>query len=257
LSHADTSVSYELPLRRSSTMKPVTLLTRIAPPPQVGPRARTYRLLLEHAMGIAQSGQVPSVAQIAMQAGVSRATAYRYFPTRSTLIAAMVHHSLGPVRSWRGASDDGRDRVAELFDQTFPRFKEYEPQLRAALMIALEHQLRERAGLLEEEPYRRGYRVGILQHAVEPLKRTLGPKGTERLIMALAMVYGIEPYVIWKDIFGANDRTVETVARWMAQALVDAALRDARGASSSAPSQTTRARGKSAKARGNGTRTAR
>jgi len=89
------------------------------------------------------------ISQIAMQAGVSRATAYRYFPTRSTLVAAMVRHSLGPVRNWRGGSGDGRGRVAELFDQTFPRFKEYEPQLRAAVMIAVEHQLRERAGLLE------------------------------------------------------------------------------------------------------------
>jgi AcrR family transcriptional regulator len=206
---------------------PALRLTKIAPPPPSGPRARTYRLLLEQAMQIAQSGQVPSVAQIAAEAGVSRATAYRYFPTRSTLVAAMVHHSLGPVRSWRGSSRDGRARVNELFDQTFPRFKEYEPQLRAALMIAVEHQLRERAGLLEEEPYRRGYRVGILQHAVEPLKAKLGAKATERLVMALAMVYGIEPYVIWKDIFGASDRKVEAVARWMAQALVDAALREA------------------------------
>jgi AcrR family transcriptional regulator len=64
------------------------------------------------------------ISQIAMQAGVSRATAYRYFPTRSTLVAAMVRHSLGPVRNWRGGSGDGRGRVAELFDQTFPRFKE-------------------------------------------------------------------------------------------------------------------------------------
>ena len=46
--------------------------------------------------------------------------------------------------------------------------------------------------------------------------------------MSLALVYGIEPYVVWKDIFGANDRKVEAVARWMAQALVDAALREAR-----------------------------
>jgi AcrR family transcriptional regulator len=198
---------------------------------------------MQQAMEIAQSGQVPSVAQIAMQAGVSRATAYRYFPTRSKLIAAMVHYSLGPVRSWRGKSDNGRERVNELFDQTFPRFKEYEPQLRAALMIAVEHQLRERAGLLEEEPYRRGYRVGILQHAVEPLKRTLGAKGCERLIMALAMVYGIEPYVIWKDIFGASDRQVEAVARWMAQALVDAALREAPADKKPAPRKSRRANG--------------
>lgn len=207
---------------------PAARLTKIAPPPPKGPRSRTYRLLLDQAMEVAKSGHVPSVAQVASEAGVSRATAYRYFPTRSKLVAAMVNHSLGPVRSWRGKSDDGRTRVNDLFDQTFPRFKEYEPQLRAALMIAVEHQLRERAGLLEEEPYRRGYRVGILQHAVDPLKAKLGAKVTERLIMSLALVYGIEPYVVWKDIFGANDRKVEAVARWMAQALVDAALREAR-----------------------------
>jgi AcrR family transcriptional regulator len=232
---------------------PALRLTRIAPPPPSGPRARTYRLLLEQAMEMAQSGHVPSVAQAAIQAGVSRATAYRYFPTRSKLVAAMVHYSLGPVRSWRGSSSDGRARVNELFDQTFPRFKEYEPQLRAALMIAVEHQLRERAGLLEEEPYRRGYRVGILQHAVEPLKRTLGPKGTERLIMALAMVYGIEPYVIWKDIFSASDRKVEAVARWMAQALVDAALREAEMPRRDTRKRTAqRAQSKSGRANSNG-----
>ena len=124
---------------------PAARLTKIAPPPPKGPRSRTYRLLLDQAMEVAKSGHVPSVAQVASEAGVSRATAYRYFPTRSKLVAAMVNHSLGPVRSWRGKSDDGRTRVNDLFDQTFPRFKEYEPQLRAALMIAVEHQLRERA----------------------------------------------------------------------------------------------------------------
>ena len=202
--------------------------THSLPPPEAGPRARTYRLLIEQAMDIARSGHVPTVAEVAMRAEVSRATAYRYFPSRSKLVAAMVHHSLGPVRGWRSASKDGRARVADLFEQTFPRFKEYEPQLRAALMVAVEHQLQERAGLLEEEPYRRGFRIGILEHAVEPLKGALGPKATHRLVMALALVYGIEPYVIWKDIFGANDREVEALARWMANALVEAALRDAR-----------------------------
>jgi AcrR family transcriptional regulator len=202
-------------------------MTQIAPPPAGGPRERTYRLLLEQAMEMARSGHVPSVAEVAARANVSRATAYRYFPSRSKLVSAIVHYSLGPVRGWRPKSTDGRERVTELFDQTFPRLKEYEPQMRAALMIALEHQLRERAGLLEEEPYRRGYRVGALEHAVAPLKPALGVKRAKQLVMALAMVYGIEPYVVWKDMFGASDREVETVARWMAEALVKAALHEA------------------------------
>ena len=47
---------------------------------------------------------------------------------------------------------------------------------------------------------------------------------------ALSVVYGIEPYVILKDIWGLPDREVERTALWMADALIDAALRDAEAA---------------------------
>jgi hypothetical protein len=47
------------------------------------------------------------------------------------------------------------------------------------------------------------------------------------LLKALAVVYGIEPMIILKDICGATDRETEAVVRWMMDALVDAALREA------------------------------
>ena len=115
----------------------------------------------------------------------------------------------------------------ELFVQTFPRFKEFEPQMRAAAQLALEQWALERAGLLEEEPYRRGHRVRILEHALAPLAPTLPPAVRDRLHRALSVVYGIEPYMILKDIWGLPDREVERIALWMADALIDAALRDA------------------------------
>jgi hypothetical protein len=46
----------------------------------------------------------------------------------------------------------------------------------------------------------------------------------------LSIVYGIEPYVVLKDIWGLSDREVERIALWMADALIDAALREATGA---------------------------
>ena len=81
----------------------------------------------------------------------------------------MIDTSLGPVRSFASDDADGRERVRELFAKTFPRFKEFEPQLRAAAQLTLEQWALERAGLLEEEPYRRGHRVRILEHALAPL----------------------------------------------------------------------------------------
>ena len=65
----------------------------------------------------------------------------------------------------------------------------------------------------------------------------------DRLHRALSVVYGIEPYVILKDIWGLPDREVERTALWMADALIDAALRDAgRSRRAGAAQPTARAR---------------
>jgi AcrR family transcriptional regulator len=179
---------------------------------------------------IQHDGHIPSVAQVAVRSAVSRATAYRYFPSRSALTTAVIDASLGPVRAFASDNASGRDRVRELFVQTFPRFTEFEPQLRAAAQLSLEQRALERAGLLEEEPYRRGHRIGILEHALAPLAPTLPAAVHARLHRALSLVYGIEPYVIFKDIWGMPEREVERIALWMADALIDAALRDAKAA---------------------------
>ncbi|MCE9657132.1 MAG: TetR/AcrR family transcriptional regulator [Burkholderiales bacterium] len=203
-------------------------LTQPPLPPARGVRAATFHLLLDTAMAmIKEGGHIPSVAEVATRAKVSRATTYRYFPSRSALVTAVVDCSLGPVRSFASSEADGRARVHELFVQTFPRFKEFEPQMRAAAQLALEQWALERAGLLEEEPYRRGHRIRILEHALAPLAETMPAAIRDRLHRALSVVYGIEPYMILKDIWGLPDREVERIALWMADALVDAALRDA------------------------------
>jgi hypothetical protein len=142
----------------------------------------------------------------------------------------LVEESLGPMRRFESRETAGRPRLLELFRNTFPRFKEYEPQMRAALQLSLEHWALERSGQLDEEPYRRGHRAGILDRAAAPLKAELGRSGYARLVRALSLIYGIEPYVVLKDIWGASDREVESIAHWAAEALIDAALRAGRSA---------------------------
>ena len=62
--------------------------------PRDGPRARTHQLLLDTAMRLAQSGRPMTVAEVASAAGVSRATAYRYFPSRSQLVNTIIGTAL-------------------------------------------------------------------------------------------------------------------------------------------------------------------
>ena len=198
-----------------------------------GHRGRVFRRLLAEAVALVRRGRIPSVAEVAVAAAVSRATAYRYFPSRSKLVSAVIAEALAPVR--RAVPQDGepKARLHELLDRTYSRFAEYEPHLRAALQLALEHQSLEAADLLEEEPFKRGQRMEILRTTLAPLRTKIGVRGFERLLKALAVVYGIEPMVILKDICGASDRETEAVVRWMMDALVDAALRQAAPRSSS------------------------
>jgi AcrR family transcriptional regulator len=197
-------------------------------PPERGVKAATFGLLLDTAMAIIQeAGHIPSVAEVAVRSRVSRATAYRYFPTRSALVTAVVHTSLGSVRNFSSRKTDGRERLHELFNETFPRFSEFEPQLRAAAQLSLQQWALERAGLLEEAPYRRGHRVRILEDTLAPVAKQVPAAVLKRLMHALSIIYGIEPYTILKDIWGLSNREVERTALWMADALLDAALRDA------------------------------
>src|SRR4029077_14630220 len=102
-------------------------------------------------MTLVRRGTIPSVPELAVKARVSRATAYRYFPSGSKLVSAVVAESLAPVRRFEPRATDGLGRVRELFDKTFPLFKRFEPHMRAALQLSLEHEALERMGVLEEE----------------------------------------------------------------------------------------------------------
>jgi AcrR family transcriptional regulator len=212
-------------------------ITAVPEAPTRGPRARTWKLLMEAASSLIEEGHTPTVAEVAKRAQVSRATAYRYFPTRSRLITAMVDTALGPVRSWSSSQGDGRARITELFESTFIRFKEFEPHMRAAAQLALEHQALERAGILEEEPYRRGHRIRILAHAVEPFSAQVPAKAIDRLQKALSIIYGIEPHIILKDIWGVKNKEVEAIVFWMVGALIEATMKEAKDGKAAAPAR--------------------
>lgn len=191
-------------------------------------RERTRDALIAEAVKMTHHGHFGSIVEVANAAGISRATAYRYFPNQARLIHAVLDVTLGPVRSFDTDERDGIERIRILFERTFPLFKEFEPQFRAALQVSLDHWSQDRAGTLREEPFQRGRRVKILQRAAAPLKRQLGPTVYGKLVRALSLVYGIEPYVVLKDMWNANDRDVDSLTRWVVEALISAALQEAK-----------------------------
>ena len=83
-----------------------------------GHRGRTFKRLLDEAVALVRRGRIPSVAEVAQSAGVSRATAYRYFPSRSKLVSAVIAEALAPVQRAVPQAGDPKARLHQLLDRT-------------------------------------------------------------------------------------------------------------------------------------------
>ena len=181
--------------------------------------------MLATATRLMQAGATPSVSEVAEAAGVSRATAYRYFPSQSALVQAVVDEALGPILTWRSDSQSAEQRIADLFESSLPRLEQFEATFKAALKLSLEQWAQGQAGSLGNEPqFKRGHRVELLRLALAPLKQELPRKQVERLAQALSLIFGVEMLIVLKDIWGLDGRQAREVADWAAGALVRAVI---------------------------------
>ena len=193
-----------------------------------GAKARTRRLMLDAAITLMQSGLTPSVTGVAETAGVSRATAYRYFPSEAALVHAVVDEALGPILQWTPGHDRATERVADLLATAIPRIDEFEATFKASLRLSLEQWAHRRAGTLGSEPlFTRGHRVDLLMNATAPLAGKLTRGQHLRVAQALSLVFGIEVLNVLKDIWGLSLEEAQDVAQWAAAALISAAEAEA------------------------------
>lgn len=193
-----------------------------------GASARTRDLMVRTAVGLMQNGQTPSVSDAAEAAGVSRATAYRYFPTQSALIEAVVDHALGPILQWDSPSQNAEDRVRDLLSSSSDRILEFEATFKAALGLSLQQWAQRRANATPTGPqFRRGHRIDLLEKSLAPLRDRLDDAQIGRLAKALSLTFGLEVILVLKDIWKVDVDEMQDVALWAARSLVRAALAEA------------------------------
>lgn len=186
---------------------------------RVAQKKKTKRALLDAAQNLLEAGFFPSVTNTAMWAGISRATAYRYFSTPEALAQAAV-----------------TDRIAaEIGGASFSMEKDAEPEQAAAEAVSLLL-----AVVMRNEALFRTYlslmarsdaaasggdgRVAWLAEALAPLSGGLPKAKFDRLVNALSVLAGVEALVVLKDVCGLSPEPADEVARWTASALVRAAL---------------------------------
>lgn len=193
-----------------------------------GTRKRTYQLLVTTALGLFEQGMLPTVSELAAHAGVSRATAYRYFPTQSDLISATVDASLAPIIAWTPTPEDNtQQRITELLNLAYPQMFKHEGALRGALQVSLQQWAKERqSSEYAEKRFIRGHRKEILQKVIEPLKAHYPQEMWDKVIKAFSLIYGSEVFLVMKDIWKMDDQQVIDMTQWMAKAILNQAKSD-------------------------------
>ena len=193
-------------------------------------KERTRVALLAAAGELLRRGLSPTVADAAEEAKVSRATAYRYFPTQEYLLIELTHlmPALKPVEDLLSdmPSDDAEDRLHALLGTFNPVLLSQEVSMRTVLRGALETWLENRRKGVAA-PVREGRRVSWLDKVLEPVRKDLTKPQYRRLRSALALTLGIDSIVIMKDVCGLGDEEALEVLDWAAAALLRAGLEQA------------------------------
>jgi AcrR family transcriptional regulator len=187
-------------------------------------RRRTRNDLLEAASRLMKLGRTPNLEEVAEEALVSRATAYRYFPSiEALLLEASIHLEMPSPETLfpPGSSDDPLARLERLDAVIDEMLAANEGPLRLMLANALQRVVRgEHDG---EAPPRQNRRGPLIEAALEPARGQFAPADLGRLSKILALIIGTESMVVFKDVLQIDDAEARDVRLWAIRALVEAA----------------------------------
>lgn len=184
-------------------------------------KSRTRKDLLRAAARLMKDGRNPSLEEIAGEALVSRATAYRYFSgVEALLVEAALDVAMPDEDFFAGdGSHDPVDRLVRADAAVAAMVRENEAALRAVLVHSLQRGMEE--GAL---PVRQNRRTPLIELALAPARDKLAPDAFARLSRALALVIGTESMIVFKDVLAIGDEEAAAVRAWMIRTLVAAAL---------------------------------
>jgi len=188
-------------------------------------KRRTRQALVQAALVLSEEGRPPTLQRVAEEALVSRATAYRYFPSAEALLYEA--HLERVVRSMERALRPGDDLV-EATSQAARAINRLLLQNEMGLHVI------ERSFMqvwldnpAEARPPRPGRRMEFIDPIVAALAEKLGPGARARLRTALALTMGAEAVLSMRDVAGATAEAAIEVGGWAARALVLQALAEA------------------------------
>lgn len=179
-------------------------------------KTRERLLFAAHTMMI--EGKEVSVEQVAQEAGVSKATAYRYFSNKDILQKEAALHIKSEDKEDLFSDfkkDDVVGRLEKLIQYHFDLLINNELEFRLYLSSALKDSVQNK-----ESYSRAGRRILLTEEALISLKETLPKERFDKIVSAISVILGIESITILKDLGHLkNDKILETW-KWMINKLV-------------------------------------
>jgi AcrR family transcriptional regulator len=199
--------------------------------PRANQKERTRAALVAAAAELLSRGTPPTVPEAAEAAKVSRATAYRYFPTQEALLIEVSELSpaVAPVEAVLAAlpsESDAETRLLRLLDTLNPILFADEAPMRTALRVYLDTWFESRRAGEANPTVREGRRKRWLDKALEPVRREMSERDWRRLRAALSLTLGSEALLVMKDVCRLDDREGLEVLRWAAATLLRAGLEE-------------------------------
>ena len=191
---------------------------------RVNQKRRTRTALTEAAQELLEQGRAPTIAEVADRALVSRATAYRYFPSQEHLLLEVVlERSIDEIDRAVAAAADSPDvaaRVDGLVSAIHKEIASNEAGFRSLLQLSIGHSPSDAPTVASIRGERR---LKWIDQALEPLAGVIDEDSHRRLTSALALCVGAEAFVVLRDLCGLGPHEADEALRWAASALVAAA----------------------------------
>lgn len=185
---------------------------------RVEQKLKTREKLLAVANTLLLQGKEISVELVAKEAGISKATAYRYFTGTSSLKreASLQLKAQTSDDLFAGISEkDLKARVNKLIDYHFDLFTKNETEFRLFLSSVISESIHPESGYS-----RAGRRIVLIEEALKPLRKTLSPATFRRMVNTLAVFFGIESVTVLKDLCQLDNKAVLETWRWAVHRIV-------------------------------------
>lgn len=196
---------------------------------RIDQKHRTRQDLLKAAARLMKQGRVPRLAEVAEEAMVSRATAYRYFSSDEALITEAAIDGQTPTTEHLFADDkvlDPEERLSKANAVMHDFIWGNQMQMRLVLARLLEQAAGATSG--QPELRRQNRRTEFIQTALAPARDRFDKATYRKLCAGLSLVFGVESMLVFRDVLQIEEAEAREVENWVIRVLTQAALLESR-----------------------------